>query len=189
MIKDEDVHFHGADAREPTWAETNFFGFLQCRSEAEYRRLRAISYQSGHRQLDHLHEFGLRQHTLGSGFLRFAGLDAHSRTARPEQFPARELAQHPLPSKPNMDWHIGYDDGAGTMIDVEYRSIMLPFDIHDPAMDPMKAKALEGSRARAASSHGELRTTVISIRPATSRVGSRSRGKPYPDRLHLDDGS
>lgn len=27
MIKDEDVHFHAADANEPTWAETNFFGF------------------------------------------------------------------------------------------------------------------------------------------------------------------
>jgi len=45
--------------------------------------------------------------------------------------------------RPNMDWHIGYDDGEGTIIDVQYRSIMLPFDIHDPEMDPMKAKALK----------------------------------------------
>jgi hypothetical protein len=42
-----------------------------------------------------------------------------------------------------MDWRIGYDDGAGTMIDVEYKAIMPPFDIHDPAMDPMKTKALK----------------------------------------------
>ena len=44
-----------------------------------------------------------------------------------------------------MDWQIGYDDGAGTSIDVTYRSIMPPFDIHDPDMDPMKAKALKAA--------------------------------------------
>ena len=27
MIRDEDVHFHAPDPGEPTWAETNFFGF------------------------------------------------------------------------------------------------------------------------------------------------------------------
>ena len=49
--------------------------------------------------------------------------------------------------KPNMDWQINYDDGAGTTIDVLYRSIMPPFDIHDPDMDPMKAKALKAAEA------------------------------------------
>jgi hypothetical protein len=49
--------------------------------------------------------------------------------------------------RPNMDWHIGYDDGEGTIIDVTYHSIMPAFDIHDPDQDPMKAKALKEAEA------------------------------------------
>ena len=33
MIRDEDVHFHAADPDEPTWAETNFFGFYNAEAK------------------------------------------------------------------------------------------------------------------------------------------------------------
>jgi len=44
-------------------------------------------------------------------------------------------------TKPNKPWEIGYDDGAGTTIDVGYEAIMPAFDIHDAATDPMVAAA------------------------------------------------
>jgi hypothetical protein len=40
---------------------------------------------------------------------------------------------------PNDRWHIQYDDGDGTSVDVTYQALMPPFDIHDPAMDPITA--------------------------------------------------
>lgn len=33
MIKDEDVHFHATDPDEPTWAETNYFGFFNAQEK------------------------------------------------------------------------------------------------------------------------------------------------------------
>ncbi len=79
--------------------------------------------------------------------------------------------------KPNMDWQINYDDGAGTAIDILYRSIMPPFDIHDPDVDPMKAKALKAAEA-GENSPGERRTTGILIRPAISRAKSPFAERP-----------
>jgi hypothetical protein len=78
MIQDEDVHFHKADAGVPNWAETNFFGFFN--AEATLNIGVYVISSTGDRAPD-LHEFGVRQHSLGSRFLRFAGLDAHPRTA------------------------------------------------------------------------------------------------------------
>jgi hypothetical protein len=40
---------------------------------------------------------------------------------------------------PNDSWRIQYDDREGTTIDVVYRALMAPFDIHDPDMDPITA--------------------------------------------------
>lgn len=142
MIKDEDVHFHAADAHEPTWAETNFFGFYNAEA-----KLNVGVYALFRTNL------GIVSSTIcmNSGFSNtpweadFCDLRASMPIPEP-----RDLSNCRLENslnirclKPNMDWHIGYDDGAGTMIDVEYKSIMLPFDIHDAAMDPMKAKALK----------------------------------------------
>jgi hypothetical protein len=142
VIKDEDVHFHAADAHEPTWAETNFFGFYNAEA-----KLNVGVYALFRTNL------GIVSSTIcmNSGFSNtpweadFCDLRASMPIPEP-----RDLSNFRLENslnirclKPNMDWHIGYDDGAGTMIDVEYQSIMLPFDIHDAAMDPMKAKALK----------------------------------------------
>ncbi|WP_454625397.1 DUF7064 domain-containing protein [Bradyrhizobium cenepequi] len=142
MIQDEDVHFHKADAGVPNWAETNFFGFFNAEATLNvgvYALFRP--------------NLGIVSSTIcmNSGFANtpweadFCDLRASMPIPEP-----RDLSDFTLENslnikclRPNMDWHIGYDDGEGTMIDVEYRSIMPPFDIHDPAMDPMKAKALK----------------------------------------------
>jgi hypothetical protein len=144
MIRDEDVQFHAADPRESTWAETNFFGFYSAEAHLNvgvYALFRT--------------NLGIVSSTIcmNSGFARapweadFCDLRASLPIPEP-----RDLSNFRLDNtlsircmKPNMDWWIGYDDGAGTTIDVTYRSIMPPFDIHDPDLDPMKAKALKAA--------------------------------------------
>ncbi len=146
MIRDEDVHFHAPDPGEPTWAETNFFGFYN-----DEAKLNVGVYALFRTNL------GIVSSTIcmNSGFARapweadFCDLRASMPIPEP-----RNLSDFKLDNslsirclKPNMDWQINYDDGAGTLIDVLYRSIMPPFDIHDPDMDPMKAKALKAAEA------------------------------------------
>jgi hypothetical protein len=128
MIRDEDVHFHAADPG----AKLNVGVYALFRTN-----------------------LGIVSSTIcmNSGFARtpweadFCDLRASLPIPAP-----RDLSNFRLDNslsisclKPNMDWQIGYDDGAGTSIDVSYRSIMPPFDIHDPDMDPMKAKALKAA--------------------------------------------
>jgi hypothetical protein len=146
MIRDEDVHFHAPDPGEPTWAETNFFGFYN-----DEAKLNVGVYALFRTNL------GVVSSTIcmNSGFARapweadFCDLRASLPIPK-----SRNLSDFRLDNslsirclKPNMDWQINYDDGAGTTIDVLYRSIMPPFDIHDPDVDPMKAKALKAAEA------------------------------------------
>ncbi len=146
MIRDEDVHFHTPDSGASNWAETNFFGFYSAEANLNigvYALFRT--------------NLGIVSSTIcmNSGFARapweadFCDLRASLPIPEP-----RDLSAFTLDNslsirclKPNMDWQINYDDGAGTTIDVLYRSIMPPFDIHDPEMDPMKAKALRAAGA------------------------------------------
>lgn len=142
MIQDEDVHFHKADAGTPNWAETNFFGFFNASATLNvgvYALFRP--------------NLGIVSSTIcmNSGFAStpweadFCDLRASMPIPEPRDLTdfTLENSLHIRCTRPNMDWHIGYDDGEGTTINVEYRAIMPPFDIHDPDMDPMKAKALK----------------------------------------------
>ena len=179
MVRDEDMHFHAADAGVATWAETNFFGFYNAEA-----KLNVGVYALFRTNL------GIVSSTIcmNSGFAKtpweadFCDL----RAALPIPEP-RDLSNFTLDNslsirclKPNMDWHIAYDDGAGTTIDVDYRSVMPPFDIHDPDMDPMKAKALKaaaetgGHFAWGAAYNGHFDQTG-QFRGAVS-----VRGKTYP---------
>jgi hypothetical protein len=146
VIKPEDVEFHAPDTNEPTWAETNFFGFYNADA-----RLNVGVYALFRTNL------GIVSSTIcmNSGFAAtpwhadFCDLRASLPIPEPRQLSNYGLANglRIRCTEPNMAWDIGYDDGEGTLIDVCYRSIMEPFDIHDPAMDPMKAAALEAAEA------------------------------------------
>ena len=139
MIKDEDVEFHETDAAQPNWAETNYFGFFNAEA-----RLNVGVY-------------GLFRPNLGivgsticinSGFANAPWeadfIDMQSSLPQPQSLRHYKLnnSLEVECTRPNMDWTIKYDDGEGTTINVDYKAIMLPFDIQDPDMDPMKAKAL-----------------------------------------------
>ena len=139
MIRDEDVHFHETDPAVANWAETNYFGFYN--SDA---KLNVGVYGLFRPNLGIVGSTICMNSKMANTPWEADFVDLQSSLPIPD-----DLADYTLANslsvkctKANMDWIIKYDDGAGTTIDVEYKSIMLPFDIQDPEMDPMKAKAL-----------------------------------------------
>jgi len=139
VITPDDVEFHTPDdPHDPTWAETNYFGFYNAELHTNiglYTIFRpnlgvvmsTISINSGQARQPWLADF----------------FDHQAHLAIPED---GRLSDFTLANglsitchEPNMKWHLGYDDGQGTVVDVEYTSLMQPFDIHDPDQDPIVA--------------------------------------------------
>ncbi|MCY1198778.1 hypothetical protein D9M68_108410 [compost metagenome] len=142
MIKPEDAQFHAADADKPNWAETNYFGFYSAEANLNvgvYALFRP--------------NLGIVNSTIS--------INSH-RAVTPWEADYNDLqASLPIPEprnllnyhlnnglrveclEPNMVWTIDYDDGQGVEIHVRYDALMEPFDIHDPAMDPMVAAQAE----------------------------------------------
>jgi hypothetical protein len=140
VIDDVDADFHETDPAEPTWAETNFFGFYQaekCLNVGVYALFRP--------------NLGIVGSTICMNSRRSATpwdadfCDMRASLPIPAPYDLRDYrlmnSLHVICQKPNAKWHIAYDDGEGTTIDVDYDAIMPAFDIHDPAMDPMTAAA------------------------------------------------
>jgi hypothetical protein len=140
MIKPEDVEFHETDAGDPTWAETNYFGFysaehhLNCGVYALFRPNLGVVQTTVC--------INSQDDAIQPWRADYADYRGHCPIPEP-----RSLANYTLASglsvrtlKPNMDWEVRYDDGQGTTIDVVWRGLMEPFDIRDPAMDPMVAQ-------------------------------------------------
>lgn len=136
MIQPSDAEFHKPDADKPNWAETNFFGFYNAQE-----RLNIGVYALFRTNL------GIVSSTIcmnsGNATTPWEADYVDYQVALPIPEP-RSLLKYSLSNglqiectKPNMDWNIRFDDGENTKIDVTYRSIMEPFDIHDPEMDPM----------------------------------------------------
>jgi hypothetical protein len=154
MITAADAEFHQPDSDDPTWGETNFFGFYSAEEPLNvgiYTLFRpnlgvvlsTISMNSGDAIQPWRADFCDHQAQL------------------PIPTP-RSLANYTLNNGlsvrtvvPNEVWEIGYDDGQGTTIDVTYRALMPAFDIHDPAMDPIAAAEQEAARQAVAAPGGE----------------------------------
>lgn len=150
MITAADAEFHEPDSDDPTWGETNFFGFYSAEESLNigvYTLFRptlgvvlsTISMNSG----DAIQPW------------RADFCDHQAQLPIPEP---RSLATYTLNNgltvrtiKPNEIWEIDYNDGQGTKIDVTYRALMPAFDIHDPAMDPIAAAQQEAARSAAES--------------------------------------
>jgi hypothetical protein len=138
MITAADAEFHVPDGPDPTWGETNFFGFYSAQEPLNvgvYTLFRpnlgvvlsTISMNSGDAVqpwradfCDHQAQLPIPDPASLLDYTLDNGLSVHT-------------------VEPNHAWDIRYDDGQGTSIDVGYRALMPPFDIHDPAMDPIAA--------------------------------------------------
>lgn len=158
-IRPEDAQFHAADRDQPTWAETNFFGFYNAQATLNigvYALFRT--------------NLGVVSSTIAMNSGRAAApweADfCDYRAAMPIPQPP-DLCNYRLMNglsvvclEPNMVWDIKYDDTQGTWIDVRYESLMPAFDIHDPAQDPMcAAKSAEGSFAWGTAYNGHFDQT------------------------------
>lgn len=141
MITNADASLH--TPTDPNWAETNWFSFQLPEYNlhgAIYVLMRAqhgVAWSSVH---------------LNSGWSEkyweadYCDLQAH--LAMGDGFDLLDYrldnGLHVKCVEPNMAWDVNYDDGEHCKIEFSYRALMPPFDIADPAMDPMAAKLAAG---------------------------------------------
>lgn len=199
MMQDRDAEFHATEP-DPTWAETNFFGFYSaehCLNVGVYALFRP--------------NLGVVSSTICMNSRRavtpweadFCDLRAAMPIPEPRSLLDYELLNslHVRCLEPNRVWHLGYDDKQGTRIDVRYEALMPAFDIHDPAMDPMcgsKSTAGKFSWGTAYNGHFDQTGTVrgtVAIRDREIPIDCVStmdhswgprpeRGKPNMSWLH-----
>ncbi|PZQ50713.1 MAG: hypothetical protein DI556_06235 [Rhodovulum sulfidophilum] len=136
MILDSDAELHAADKDKPNWAETNFFGFYNAEE-----KLNVGVYALFRTNLGCVNSTICMNSRFAATPWEADYVDYQSVLPMPANASLLdyELANglHVRCLEPNMVWEIKFDDGEGTKIDVMYRAIMPPFDIHDPDMDPM----------------------------------------------------
>lgn len=144
MIKDSDAQFHDTDG-DPTWAETNYFGFFNAEESLN------IGVYALFRP-----NLGVVSSTICMNSRRvvthweadFCDMQASLPMPKPH-----DLLDYALLNglqvrclEPNRVWEIRYDDRQGTEIDVRFEGLMPPFDIHDPDMDPMVGAKTEAGK-------------------------------------------
>ena len=172
MIRDEDAEFHAPDTDDPTWAETNYFGFYNAEERPQHRPLRPVRPK------------------LGGGQLH--GLDELPAGGEPWEADYCDIAQRmPIP-EPRACWTTSCPTAsqaaassrtasgtsptttAGHEIDVRYTALMPAYDIHDPAR-------IRWPRSRrGGKSPGARPTPGTSTRPARSQGEVLVRGRKVP---------
>ena len=142
MIRPEDAQFHRPTSDDPLWSETNYFGLY--------------AGQDGERPMN-IGVYGLFREPLG---VLGSTVSVNSRrVTMPWAADYWDSWQHllvPQPSnlldyslanglrvrcrEPNMVWDVDYSDAAaGLELHFRYTALMEPYDINDPAQDPMAA--------------------------------------------------
>ena len=145
MLNDSDAEFHACAAEQLDWAETNFFGFYNVEAHLNigvYALFRPnLGTVSSSVCIN-------SQRALTPWGADFCDYRAHLPIPNPRTLLDYRLANslHIVCTQPNREWTIRYDDQEGTLIDVHYTAIMVPFDIHDPALDPMCASGTDAGK-------------------------------------------
>jgi len=145
VFDDSDAEFHPCRPNQLNWAETNFFGFYNAEAHLNigvYTLFRPnLGVVSSSICMN-------SQRALTPWGADFCDYQTALAIPDPRSLLDYELANslHIRCTDPNRTWHITYDDGEGTSIDVHYRALMVPFDIHDPAQDPMCATGTEAGQ-------------------------------------------
>lgn len=142
MIRPEDAQFHRPTSDDPLWSETNYFGLY--------------AGQDTDRPMN-IGVYGLFREPLG---VLGSTVSVNSRrVTMPWAADYWDAWQHlvvPRPSnlldyalanglrvrchEPNMVWDVDYADAAaGLELHFRYTALMEPYDINDPAQDPMAA--------------------------------------------------
>lgn len=140
MITPDDADFHKPTSDDPTWAETNFFGFyvpeatLNVGVYALFRPnvgvvISTIAMNSRFVDAPWHADYWDAQHHLPipePRNLRNYELNNGLRVVSPE---------------PNRVWDVRYDNGEGVSLEFRYTALGDPYDIQDPEQDPITAAA------------------------------------------------
>ncbi len=142
MIKENDVYFHPPTSDHYAWAETNYFGFY-----VPDKNIHVGAYVQAKPNLGAV----LSSITIFDGISNtpheILYSDCHIHLPMPEGNLDDFRLENGLAitcTRPVMDYHIRYDGGQGVNFDVTYTGLMEPYDIHDPAMDPLANQVQEG---------------------------------------------
>jgi hypothetical protein len=173
VIQDQDAQFHATDG-DPTWAETNFFGFFNAK---EHLNIGVYALFRPNLGVVSSTVCMNSRRTVTPWEADFCDMRAAMPIPQPHDLLDYELLNslHIRCLAPNRVWQIDYDDQQGTLVDVRYEALMPPFDIHDPAMDPMCGAQTEaGKFAWGTAYNGHFDQTGV----FTGRVAIRGREVP-----------
>src|SRR3990167_2328580 len=141
MITAKDMYFHTPTSDDTYWAETNYFGFY-VPEEPLHVNVYVLTRQNLGAVLSSI--------TITDGFSNTPHLVRYTNNQVHLPFPKTNFDDYRLGNglavkctKPVMDYDIRFDDGKRLSFDVTYKALMEPYDIHDPAMDPL-AQASHG---------------------------------------------
>lgn len=169
MILEEDLEFHTSDSIGYDWAETGYFNFYI--PDHNIFGLIYIVHRAG----------------VGSTVCDVEIFDSRSKDVLGPLY--RNMTNHnPIPpsqvrfdlpcglsyqAHSLRDYHLTFDDGQ-IAIDLTARGIMVPYDIHDPAMDPMAVEdanlaAAHSGLGKAYSAHFDMSVAL----EGTLRLGDR----------------
>ena len=142
MIEAKDIRLHPPAGKEIEWAETNYFSFY-----VPEESLNGCVYVLTRANVGAT----LSTVVLFQGFARhpWEAVYADSRMHLP--MPEGDLDDYRLPNglavrstAPPRDYDLRYRGANDTAIDLRFRGLMDPYDIHDPKMDPITAAAAGG---------------------------------------------
>lgn len=169
MIVKENAEFQFSDTSPYDWCETNFFPFT-----VPEARISGSIYVLTRPKLGVTMADILVQDRIAPAWEAQAYVDNQQHLPCPAS-----LLRYELPNglsvevvEPLEHYHIRYDGIDDTSFDIEFRSLMEPFDMNDPEMDPMAAARIGAGWGGAAfSGHYEI----------TGRITGRLtlRGKEY----------
>lgn len=146
MITPQDAEFHTPDSDTPTWAETNYFGFYDVESELTGGIYLLFRPNLG--VVTSLIVLNTKPATTPWG-ADFVDLRNHLPIPEPRSLHTYSLDNGLTVETivPNHTWHVTYDDGEGTTIDITHTGLMEPYDINDPEQDPITAAARDKAQA------------------------------------------
>jgi hypothetical protein len=139
MINEQDMYFHTPTSDDHYWAETNYFGFY-IPEESIHVNVYVLTRQNAGVVLSSI--------TVTDGISNTPHQVRYSNNQVHLPFPDSNFNDYKLANglaikctKPVMDYDIKFDDQRGLVIDVQYKALMEPYDIHDPEQDPLAASA------------------------------------------------
>lgn len=151
MITEKDMYFHKPTSDDHYWAETNYFGFY-IPEEAIHVNVYVLTRQNAGVVLSSI--------TVTDGFSNTPHQVRYSNNQVHLPFPDTDFDDYKLGNglaikctKPVMDYDIKFDDKRGVSIDVQFKALMEPYDIHDPDQDPLAASADDHVSATAYAGH------------------------------------